>query len=668
MKFGGWATTLLLAGFLVLLGYYSSVVVAETEPLTIRLFELFKDKTLPLMLAVGMLSAALAILIGYYGFVVKPVLFQIRKEEKFLRKYRDEENFAENFDIISERLSKNPIVGHSWREFSETLVVPNENVTIVQNTVRPQFFINSSNAHEKSRALKLMPHIPNYFVGIGLLLTFIGLVAALFFANKTVGGDITQAVDGLKDLLAAATFKFWTSIAGLLASIVLSFFFRIFNLSIDEKFSLLCRSIESQMHFVTPQRIFFDVRDTIAEQLSETKKINTEVAMAIAEGVGQKLQEHVPTLLADAMQPLVNAVVESSRKVGEGATDGLGNMVDQFAKTIEGTAGNHMREMTTTLQQLQVSLSGMDGVMNSSGDEFAKRMTEGSERLDATMREVATAMREVVDSLKVEVGSAANGFGDNLQKSISQLSDQTAQIVKDISENSRTASTAFAGEINAAAVHLKDSADENARQSVEFSEKLRENLNDGVSSVQGGLDKLGKTLETLGGQLAVQGSELDNVSDKSRDAARAMETAAQGVRTGLVPFQALAGSIEESGRRMEATVTTVGENIASASDAVGGIASGLQGVLSSLESSWQNYQTRFETVDEDLEKTFTQLHQAVERQQSQVVEFVRQLDSSFEKALSGLAGGIDGINDGVENLTDALDDIGKKRSMGVAGE
>ena len=102
-------------------------------------------------------------------------------------------------------------------------------------------------AQESSLALRYMPHIPNYFVGIGLLLTFVGLVAALNFATTAVGGDAIQAVKGLKNLLTAATFKFWTSIAGLLASILLSFFFRYFTLHLEGQFAGLCRTIEGGM-------------------------------------------------------------------------------------------------------------------------------------------------------------------------------------------------------------------------------------------------------------------------------------------------------------------------------------------------------------------------------------------------------------------------------------
>ena len=81
----------------------------------------------------------------------------------------------------------------------------------------------------------------------------------------------------------------------------------------------------------------------------------------------------------------------------------------------------------------------------------------------------------------------------------------------------------------------------------------------------------------------------------------------------------------------------------------------LSDVSQTLQTAWESYRQRFEGVDEDLERSFVKLQDAVENQQRLVQEFVRQLDQSFEKALSGLSGGIDGIDSSVQNLADELE-------------
>ena len=319
------------------------------------LFALFKNNQFPLVLSAAIGAVALVLLVAYLLLVIAPQAISLRGLRADVEQYPDERAFAEKFHEVSQNLSANRLIGHAWKEFQETLVKPDDQIRVVQNTTRPQSFINFNCAQNASTALRIMPHIPNYFVGIGLLLTFVGLVAALKFASDSVGGDVDQAVGGLQNLLKAATFKFWTSIAGLMSSIVLSFFFRFYSLFLEGEFGSLCHALERRMEFATPQRIFVDVRDTIQEQLAETKKINTEVAMSIADGVGQQFRDHVPAMLTAAVKPLVDAVQASFGKVREGATEGLEDLVNRFARTLEGSTSQHLDSMSTTLQHLTQS-------------------------------------------------------------------------------------------------------------------------------------------------------------------------------------------------------------------------------------------------------------------------------------------------------------------------
>ncbi len=64
--------------------------------------------------------------------------------------------------------------------------------------------------------LRMFLGLPNDFVGIGLVFTFLGLVAGLYFASQSMmSPDIGAARDALVLLLHAATFKFLTSITGI---------------------------------------------------------------------------------------------------------------------------------------------------------------------------------------------------------------------------------------------------------------------------------------------------------------------------------------------------------------------------------------------------------------------------------------------------------------------
>lgn len=629
------------------------------------LFLQFKDDAFPLVLAAAILASFAVMLLAYLLFIVSPILRALRKARKFVESH-DERSFAKNFHEVSQRLESDRLIGHAYSEFRETLVEPKLDEGIVQNTTRPHTFINYNCALDKSTALRLMPHIPNYFVGVGLLLTFVGLVAALYFANNSVGGDASEAVEGLRNLLAAATFKFWTSIAGLLSSIALSISFRFYTLWIEGGFVALCEAIEERMSFATPQRIFFDVRDTIEEQLSEIKKFNTEVAMSVADGIGNVFREQVPTMLADAMRPLVDAVQESSDKVREGATGGLQNMVNSFTESLEGSSGQHLKQMSSTLAQLTGTLEAMQGAMSSSGDDFSRRLAEGAERLDSTMREVADSMRSLVEGLKLQLGEAGHSFGSSLRDSLERLLSQSEEMGRQLTSQSRDASAAFSDEVAKAARALADSANENAENSANFAQQLRETLGQSVNGVQGSLDRVGNSLTTLQDQLERQGSAMSVVSERGHETARSLESASRSINSGLEPFQRVGQSLSESASLLERSVLSMATKIDGAATIVQAVSKDLSAVSTALQSAWNSYKERFEAVDEDLERAFTQLQKAVENQQGIAQKFVRDLDNSFEQALTGLAGGIDGIRESIDEFSDTLGGADGRQSSASA--
>src|SRR5690606_34540730 len=110
----------------------------------------------------------------------------------------------------------------AWIEFEETLF-DKDSAQAIGNTVRPQVFFNPGVARERLGGLKMMNAVPGYFVGVGLLLTFVGLVFALYKAGTAASaGDAGVMASEMAGLLRIATFKFSTSISGLAASIVLS--------------------------------------------------------------------------------------------------------------------------------------------------------------------------------------------------------------------------------------------------------------------------------------------------------------------------------------------------------------------------------------------------------------------------------------------------------------
>ena len=119
-----------------------------------------------------------------------------------------------------------------------------------------------------------MQALPNYFVGLGLVLTFLGLIAGLYFASRGMRtADMIEARAALVHLLNSATFKFLTSVAGISMSLIVSLTFRIGQF-LRLRLDLLCDRIEGATargvrHGASPSLTGSDGGAVLAERLAQ---------------------------------------------------------------------------------------------------------------------------------------------------------------------------------------------------------------------------------------------------------------------------------------------------------------------------------------------------------------------------------------------------------------
>lgn len=109
----------------------------------------------------------------------------------------------------------------SWRLFAATLVPGPDGVT--RSQFPPARYFNMRMLENEGMRIRFFLGLPNDFVGLGLVFTFLGLVAGLYFASRSMmSEDLAVARSALTQLLHAATFKFLTSIVGISISLVMS--------------------------------------------------------------------------------------------------------------------------------------------------------------------------------------------------------------------------------------------------------------------------------------------------------------------------------------------------------------------------------------------------------------------------------------------------------------
>lgn len=582
------------------------------------------DPNIPISLSIVILTlGALAILYFLLGKML-PAFATLRHLRRRVTQASGEEEFAAQYEDISRELSKSKLVRHGWKEFTETLILPKpDEPQVIKNTSRPSAYMNVSSAEASGLHLRLFQALPNYFVGLGLLFTFIGLVAALFAASEAVtAANVEQAQEALGKLLHAATFKFLTSIAGLFVSLVLGFTYRWAIQHFHQGFALLSAALEERLQFATPESIAFEQLREQQQQTLQLERFNTDFALEVANALEQKLSATLPSSLTTAMQPLSQAVSDLSGSLGEMNQEALEKMVTEFGENIRGGAGQEMQALAGTLEEIRNSLSSLSAGIGTASEGFGQQMADAATRIDETLSEAVAAMRKQSEEAAEAMNAQMSASVEGLQKTVS------------------SAGSDMADKFHAASSGIEEVLAPFTRELSSFTET--------VSGLEGQFSSQRQAFETLLGHM--------------REAASVLEGSVEGMRQAGEPIAQTAGQFAQAAERIRSVSDELQETQREFS-ALGEI---MSTTSTTLRSSWEDYQSRFENVDTSLANVFERLSEGLDAQKGHVEDFVSGLDAQLDKAMRSLSGGVSELTDAVEQLSDSADRIAESFSTKAA--
>jgi hypothetical protein len=186
----------------------------------------FNSPTTAVVLCGVMVLVALLLLFYYWYFKIGPVSRDLRSFAASLDALDVAPGSEAALDHIGGVVDRNPFLARAWTLYRATLErVGGERVAA---PFSPGRYFDLRALQFSGLRLRMFMGLPNDFVGIGLVFTFLGLVAGLYFASQSMmSADLNAARDALVLLLHAATFKFLTSITGIGLSLILSWVQRV---------------------------------------------------------------------------------------------------------------------------------------------------------------------------------------------------------------------------------------------------------------------------------------------------------------------------------------------------------------------------------------------------------------------------------------------------------
>lgn len=646
-------------------------------------------------LALAIIVAGGALLIAFLLMHALAVSFSIWRIRRALNQKKGELEFARDYDErIKSRLLRHPLIGTAWKEFDDTLL--KESVDLgkpIENTIRPQVFFNVGLIRERLAGLKFISSISGYFVGTGLLLTFIGIVLALHKASAAAGSsDVQEMQAAVTQLLRVASFKFWTSIAGLGTSIAFALLSRWFVIWIESSLSRFCEAVEHQLKYSSPNFIAAESLKVGQEQRDELKEINSDRYFSkLADSVAPLIEQ----AMARAMSPVTETIGSAVEQLKSTSQTGLAAMTKDFAAALHSGAGTEMRGLQDSLREIQASLARTHESMQGSGEDFARRLTEAAENLSRLVADAGTrlegsadqsrqALAELMASfgqtieaanarIDAELGSAAAGASSRLEEAmgrvLERLQEQVGGLANSLWEFQSTA-TARAEQTSE---HLQAAeagmAKALATASDEVASALKDTISDALSRIAAEIDRFQSAVGKGEAALAGQASAIGDATSQTRSVADAFSDTAERIRASAAPLLESSERIARAAGELNSSVERTAASMESASERSGELAEALTEQIGEFRSLWEGYRAQFDKVDQDLARAIETLSGATAAQADKLNGFVTDVDSGLSKAVGTLASIVDDIRGNTDELSESiakLADQGRHLAAGSA--
>lgn len=607
---------ILLLGFFVLVTVALGLVLGEDlfgDPGQLEaIFRLFTSHSFAIALTLSILVAALI-----SGFAFAWISWRRRRPIAILIHWLDQhaptpKAFAENREEFSAKIStEHAPLEHAWSEFGETLIYPEPSRAgdggVLRNTVRPSAYFNVQATVEAGFHLPFWQALPNYFVGFGLLCTFLGLVSGLHFAAGGVADvDVDKARASLKLLLESATFKFLTSIAGVLASLGLSVFVRTQTQALQGVLDRFCIALEKRLTFVAPEWVAL-------EQLREQQKLtlamerfNTDFAAQLADALEQRMTKALTTPEGK------NVFVAAIEGLGDTFKGNAGQMGKDVSDSVVSGISEPLAILTQAMTDLTSASSGAVDRVNEFSNTYSLKITQATERFEQGIKAAADEIKAAAEAAGKSVLEGAVAAGNTFTQG----------------------GTAAGGKIDEAGERMLGAL---------------KPLVDNIASLQETLTLIQKAFQEYDGRVQSMKSGWD-------ESTRALGEVTRGFQSTATTLGAASQPVREAAAALIATTqksSQINEGLKDLLQSAQRLTESIAATQSRLGTAWEQYQERFEKTDQHLAATFITLQDGIRQTEEQVKTFVQELDRHFSTAVTTLGGAVQDLAETAEELSNA---------------
>lgn len=313
-----------------------------------------------------------------------------------LNKSENELGFVENYHDFDEWTKESVFLSISWSEFTETLIFPVDPETPIRNTHPAEDYFNEESLLHPYINVRFYNNWPNILSGLGILGTFIGLVAGIYIALGR-GGSINEEAIGF--LMRGASLAFTTSIAGISCSLLFSWFEKHRSNKVSSLIRSLNTAFDTRLQRITPEGIAAKTLEEVKIQSQELKMFNTDLAFTIAEALEEKMAGNI----VPALEKMTIAIEGLREDRADTNLDMVQKVVSEFTETLQGAAGKEMKAMGSSIKDLTAMMIEQTESMSGTHEQ----MQEGARRTLGSIDISVDKLSQTVE--KIGIASEAMG-------------------------------------------------------------------------------------------------------------------------------------------------------------------------------------------------------------------------------------------------------------------
>lgn len=289
--------------------------------------------------------------------------------------------------------------------------------------------------------------VPGFLTSLGILGTFIGLVAGLGGIDFSDYDQMTRSVEGLVGGLYVA---FYTSIYGISLSIIFNFSFRYFSSGLSVSLDRFYDAFREHFHGVTQKSMvdtFRDNQEDGLEQMRQAVGYLDHVDGYLKEGLGTELGNQISGNILPVFSDINTSLKNAMQGFQEAQDNALGKIVDEFVFEMQGLMQEPIENMSKSMEGHVNALGSSVKKLSDSQTRMTKKLTELIERIENTSNNT-----EQVNENSAKIIEQLNNYVEKLNTT----SEASTRMV----ENMNTQSAALMEKLDTYSQNMNDVAQE----------------------------------------------------------------------------------------------------------------------------------------------------------------------------------------------------------------